>query len=125
MMHTLYNIKLRTQLSLFFPLHSLFLYSFIDYVAKGNFDNYYCFVISQATLNTSIAMTEESLPKDTREFFRWLVVFDEDVIIRAETLATIWDVNKYDAVDIMNGKRRHRNSNREENEHKIPLTIKP
>lgn len=48
-------------------------------------------------------MTEESLSKEIRTYFQWLVVFREDTIIRPDTLATIWDMNKYDAVDIVEG----------------------
>ena len=62
-------------------------------------------MISQATLNTSISLTEESLPEDIKEFFRWLVVFDDDTDIKLETLATIWDMTIYDAMDIMRGER--------------------
>ena len=48
-------------------------------------------VCLQESLNASIALTEESLPTDTRNYFHRLVVFDYDSVIPTTALYTIWE----------------------------------
>ena len=57
----------------------------------------------QESLNTSIALTEESLPEKTKWHFHQLVVFDYDSIIPTTALATLWDQKEFDAEEIMLG----------------------
>lgn len=53
------------------------------------------------TLNTSIALSEESLPPDITDYFHWLVVFEEDTVIETAALATMWNTDEFTAEETM------------------------
>jgi apoptotic protease-activating factor len=51
------------------------------------------------TLNTSIMLSEESLPQDVKELFHQLVVFEPDTLITTEALTILWDMEDEFAAD--------------------------
>ena len=51
----------------------------------------------------SISISIEGFSTENKQLFESLVVFDYDTVISAEVLATYWNVDEFQAEDIMNG----------------------
>ncbi len=45
----------------------------------------------------------ENLPKEQRECFKMLAMFDHDVDIPVKALETIWDLDEFDSEEYMKG----------------------
>ena len=60
-------------------------------------------IITTVVTVVFLILSVENLPEECREYFDMLAVFDYDTLIPVTALATVWDVDEFDAEDYMNG----------------------